>query len=126
MIDASRKMDAVIMAEYSSDETRSYREYSSYVRYLKFFLASRLNYLNELWNIDYARLEIPESSGELHKVRFFEEDENLIETRYILDGESISEFPESKGSDCADWKILYSGKVYDDTIPIFGDIDFFH
>ena len=122
-IDESRQMDAVLMSQYSFNDTCSYREYSSYIRYLKFFLINRLNYLSKLWNVECVEGEPSQLENTFHEVRFFDADGALIEVQLVLDGNFIGEFPDYKdGKDCV-WRMFGNGKRYDSMIPIYENVD---
>lgn len=122
MISHSVAMDSVLMEEYSwVNETCSYTEYGSYIKYLKFFLASRMNYLNSIWEINDVTYDIPPSSGEWHEVKFLDESGELLDVIQVLDGETIEEFPESDLSGETDWYWWHGecGQKYDSKMPIY-------
>ena len=126
-ISSSVKMDGVLMRNLTTpNETVSYRQYESYVKYLKFFLANRLNFMGELWQVKEVGFQIPKSTGEQHKVNFSLEDGTILETKYVQDGECIEELPSidtEKYLDC--WffsgRIHCVGKGYHYRIPIYED-----
>lgn len=76
---------------YDGFEAGHYREFENNVRYLKYFLGMRLNYLSQKWNILY-REYIPEKHEKLHRVDYLFNDET-VRTVYIADGENIKELP---------------------------------
>ena len=122
-ISASIAMDSILMRKYGTpNSTISYTQYDNYIRYLKYFLANRLNYLNSIWGEE-AVFAVPLSTGEYHKVVFIDADENIVETRMILDGECVENIPalEDKYKGWYfDWE--YSHKEFSDKIPIYEDV----
>ena len=122
-IQASVAMDSILMERYGyANETTSYTDWENYVRYLKFFLANRLNYLTSLWEISYERFLLPESTGEYHEVVFRDENGRLIERRMVLDGECISNLPELDVEKYVGWFMNKENKEYSNKIPIYEDI----
>ena len=127
-ISASRKMDAHIMEVqdvHEPDKTCTYEEYDNFIRYLKYFFANRLNFLNNLWGIDDIYFEPPASNGRLHKVRVLNENLEIIDIQYILDGESVNNLPEYDRGKYVGWKMSHGGKLYNDKIPVYEDVDLF-
>lgn len=119
----SVKMDAVKWPnEYYQTDMMNYLEYDSHVQYLKYFLANRLNYLNEVWEITDWYFQIPESSGEKHLVQFVMDDGTMIEAREIVDGDSISNQPTLDNEKYSGWQINEGGKIYDSYIPVYEDM----
>ena len=122
-VEDSVKMDSVVWPnEYYQTDMMSYLEYESHITYLKFFLANRLNYLNERWEIEEWNFEIPESSGEEHEVRFVMDDGTLAETRTVTDGDRIDNLPGLESEKYAGWGINNGGKIYNSYIPIYEDV----
>lgn len=125
LISHSVAMDSVLMAEYSwVNETCSYGEYDSYVKYLKFFLASRMNYLSSVWGVEDIVFNVPPSSGEFHAVTFLDENGDIAAMNQILDGEIIKEFPETGyGGGTGGWYWWHGecGQQYDSKRPIYED-----
>lgn len=125
-IDASVKMDSVLMRNLTKpNETVSYQSYDNYVRYLKYFLANRLNYLGELWNVEEANFEAPKSTGEIHKVDLSLEDGTILETMYIRDGECVENMPVLDEEKYWGWYYHvgeeHRGKVYNYLLPVYED-----
>lgn len=123
--------DAVVMdsvkwpLKENQTDSMSYMEYESYVKYLKYFLAGRINYLNETWNIASPAFASPVSTGENHTVRFFSEDGSLLETRSVKDGECIADMPSLDAESYSGWQFFQTGKLYHAMIPVYEDIDFY-
>lgn len=110
--------------EYYQSDIMSYLEYNSYIKYLKFFLANRLNYLNKAWGISDYQFEIPESSGKQHMVSFLSEDGQIVETREVTDGETIVELPYLDTEKYQGWGFDEKGKIYSSYIPVYEDMVF--
>jgi len=131
-IDASVEMDDVLMSTYETPikmlDLKSYTDYESYIRYFKYFLAHRLNYLNTVWGIHDKDFSVPESSGKIHEVTFFVEGGTILETRMIMDGKCLKDLPvlEEEGY-AGGW--YFTGregaggldKIYNEKIPIYED-----
>lgn len=134
-----QKIDAyteLLSASVAMDTTRrpfetvqsasmSYMEYDSYVRYLKYFLAGRINYLNQIWHTDSPAFDIPPSTGETHTVRFFTEDGVLLETRYVTDGECMTDLPALDMEVYSGWQYFQTWKLYHAMQPVYEDLDFY-
>ncbi|MDO4303912.1 MAG: CotH kinase family protein [Bacillota bacterium] len=125
-ISASLKMDNIIMSEFSPNETSCYESYDNYIRYLKFFIAARINYLNDLWEInsDGIDIDIPTGDNKYHLVQFWNGNECVGECM-VRDGEMIDQFPTCDLDDDYVWKKDYTGKEYDTFIPIYEDVDLY-
>ena len=101
-----------------------YTEHESYVRYLKYFLANRIRFLNEVWDVSGTTLEGDFSSGEEHTVRFFAEDGTLLDSYPVKDGECIASLPEL-AQDSFEWRYHLDGKGFDPHYPVFEDMDLY-
>lgn len=126
-LSASVKMDSVLMKSLGKfNETISYQEYENYIRYLKFFLANRLNYLGELWEVTGVDFAIPESTGEWHKVTLMSSDDTPVDTLYIQDGEYIEDIPVLDENKYIGWFIRgadgYDGKIFHRLLPVYEDM----
>ena len=97
-----------------------YVDFDNNIRYLKFFLAKRLNYLNERWGVEYKKIEIP-CNGQMHEVKF-EVDGKIIESIQILDGQEIKEFPQIESEEAVRWWFSYSDEPYTSKLPIYEDV----
>lgn len=129
-ISASVAMDSILMAKdpaiAGTKSWLNYREHESYVRYLKYFLANRLNYLNRLWGISDWGFETPASTEAYHTVIFQLTDGTVVETREVMDGECIEELPTLDETESTVWYFLYRegefDKPYYSKIPVYEDI----
>ena len=101
-----------------------YTEHESYVRYLKYFLANRIRFLNEVWDVSGATLEGDFSSGEEHTVCFFAEDGTLLDSYPVKDGECIASLPELD-QDSFEWRYHLDGKGFDTHYPVYEDMDLY-
>ena len=123
LISASVAMDSVLMnATDRTDYSVSYAKWESYIKYLKFFLANRLNYLNDLWEINTESYDIPDSTGQYHTVVYILENGDEIGEQKILDGEGIGTLPELDPELYQGWFFQSMSKRYNYKIPIYEDI----
>lgn len=122
VLDAIRMDQVKWPVEYYQNDVTMYLEHDSYIKYLKFFLASRLNYLNDLWEIADWQFELPESKDELHTVSFALEDGSVLETKEVADGEVVVGLPYLDTEKYHGWGIGKKGKIYDSYIPVYEDM----
>lgn len=101
-----------------------YTEHESYVRYLKYFLANRIRFLNEVWDVSGTILEGDFSSGEEHTFCFFAEDGTLLDSYSVKDGECIASLPELD-QDSFEWQYHLDGKGFDTHYPVFEDMNLY-
>lgn len=108
---------------YTGNRNRgNYEDFDNNVRYLKYFLANRLNFLCGKWDISYPAFTSV-SNGSLHQVTFLYHDE-IIETLTVRDGETITAFPALPDSEYA-WYFDFNYKRYCDKLPIYEDCTLF-
>lgn len=98
-------------------------DFDNNVRYLKFFLANRLNYLNRRWNVSYQDFLLPESVGS-HEVFFFLDGE-IIETREIRDGQTLEVLPDLDEDIYLGWYYSYNDEKYRVHLPVYEDTSFY-
>lgn len=101
------------------DKPGHYSAFANDVQYMKYYIANRVNYLNERWNIPYEELSV-ENKNEQHTVTFMVFGE-CIETRLIQDGETINNLPALYESD-TEWYYEHSGERYNEKIPVYEDV----
>ena len=101
-----------------------YTDYESYVRYLKYFLSNRIQFLNERWNISGFHFGDDFTSEEEHTVRFFSENGTLLDLYTIKDGANIIAMPEMD-VDNFEWRYHLEGKGFDLYYPVFEDVDLY-
>lgn len=121
----SVELDKIRWDHLNNDESvpGHYTEFDNNVRYLQFFLAKRLNYLNERWNIDYNDLMLPTQEG-THEITFWLDGE-LIETRTVADGELLQELPYLDENAFWGWYFTYNDEKYWVHLPIYEDTAFY-
>lgn len=107
------------------DHPGHYTEFDNNVRYLKYFLAKRISYLNERWGVDYHDVALP-NSEETHEITFWLDGE-LIETREVADGETLTleELPYLDENIFYGWYFTHSNEKYRVHIPIYEDVDLY-
>lgn len=107
------------------DSPGHYVEFDNNIRYLKFFLAQRINYLNKKWGVDYRELPLPDTAG-THEITF-RLDGELVETREVADGETLTleELPYLDENFFLGWYFTRSAEKYRIHIPIYEDVEFF-
>lgn len=109
--------------DFGDDYPGHYRQFDNNVRYLKFFLAKRLNYLNGRWDVDYDDLTLPKEE-EAHKITFWLDGE-IIETREISDGEILDQLPYLDENVFWGWYFTHNRERYRIHIPIYEDINLY-
>lgn len=125
LIRASAQMDLI---RWQNEDKRDdypghYQSFDNNVRYLKYFLANRLNYLNERWEIAYTQFEAP-GNGETHQVTF-RNGEDIVEVRQVQDGEVILDPPYLDGEVYWGWYYEHSVEKLRDQIPVYEDVVLF-
>ena len=122
-IKASVEMDNVLYDHIpDSKKIGRYTNWNSYVRYLKYFLANRLNYLNDLWGVEGCEFQTSESTGEYHDVYFKMEDGTLIDKRRIMDGTCIEELPVLDEKLYSGWYFWHMKGEYSNLRPVYEDM----
>ncbi|MDE7339347.1 MAG: CotH kinase family protein [Lachnospiraceae bacterium] len=97
-----------------------YVEFDSNVRYLKYYLAKRLNYLCEAWQIPYQKFTTA-GNGEMHSVSFMVGD-TCVETRMVPDGETMPNVPPLPDEEkYLGWYFTFNEERYFDKLPIYED-----
>lgn len=126
MIDASVRMDRILWEgrDAKGHSDGKYSDYHANVRYTKFFIAKRLNWLCARWGVDHEEFMTP-SSGEMHTVTF-ENFEGVVGTMEIMDGEELENPLEYDGSVFQGWENQYTGESYRKQIPINEDTVFYN
>lgn len=96
-----------------------YIDFDNNVKYLKYFLANRLNYLCEKWQISYKEFTST-GNGELHNVSFIV-DNVCVETRMVQDGESMVSLPPLDETKYSGWYFTFNREKYFNNLPIYED-----
>lgn len=123
-IQKSVEMDDIRWGNVVSDTNYpgNYQTFQNDIRYLKFFLVNRLNYLMEQWQIPFERL-VFKGNGKTHTVTF-KIDGNIVETRTFLDGERILEAPPLDEEKYWGWYYTYSKEKLRPHLPVLEDCAF--
>ena len=83
-------------------------------------------WIGELWEVAGVNFDIPESTGEWHKVTLVSSDGALVDTMYIQDGEYIENIPVLDENKYIGWFIRgadgYDGKIFHRLIPVYEDM----
>lgn len=121
-IESSVDMDSIrwkkmIQSRYPGN----YLDWKNNVRYTKFFLAKRLNYLNWKWKTGYEEFKVS-SNGMIHKVSIII-DGKIVEEKEVLDGETIEDLPYLEEENYNGWLSLSVSKPFYTTIPIYEDVE---
>ena len=122
-IQASEAMDEVLY-----EQVFIYDEWDSRIKCLKYFLAHRLNYLNDLWGIEGHFFQSPESTGEYHTIYFKSLDGITMEERTVLDGSCLSELPALDKEKYIGWYYWdqnagkFIGYEYSTMRPVYEDV----
>lgn len=96
-----------------------YRDFNNSVRYLKFFLAKRLNYLCERWQVPHEKFTV-NGNGEAHEVTFLCDDK-VIEMRHVADGDTLMETSYLDDEKYEGWFYKYNDKEYSNLLPVYED-----
>lgn len=118
-IKASVEMDRIrwsnaVKTSYDGFMAGHYKTFDNNVRYLKWFLSMRVNYLSARWGIPYPTLEIPFTNEE-HEVKLIVGNQ-VREIVKVKDGETL-DVPFNNG-----WQIEGKNEAYRSSIPIFEDM----
>lgn len=123
-IAASRKMDKERWG-YTGENFVAYLEYSNNIRYLKYFIINRLEYLNNEWGIsyDFNRYKNWDTDA-VHIVTLQKDDGRIIATFEVKDGECIERLPDLETACGRAWYFNYSNIKQSDKIPVFESVTF--
>lgn len=125
-IRASVRMDDTRWNEkrIPGDGSPRYVNYDANVRYTKFFIANRLNYLCERWGVSYEVFTAP-ANGESHQLTFLT-CEGVVETVEVTDGETLFYEPDYDESVYQGWVIKRSGEPCSSYIPVYEDMELYN
>ncbi len=125
-IGASVKMDRVLWEDKNimGDSSGKYADFYANVRYTKYFIAQRLNYLCQRWEVFHEPFTVP-STGQMHQVTFSVY-EGVVDTVEVMDGMELWEMPEYDASVYQGWEYEYSREKYSPYIPIYEDMGFYN
>lgn len=99
----------------------NYTQYESSVKYLKYFLANRICFLNELWEVSGFDYELPDEGEECCTVSFFDEQDVLVTSCQVKKGDTLS-LPDLD-TELYKWRYHKYGDGYDARYPIYEDVD---
>ena len=125
-IEPSVKMDRVLWQDKNikGKSAGTYEDYYANVKYTKFFIAKRLNYLCERWGVSHEEFPVP-SNGQMHQVTYSVY-EGVVGTMEVMDGEELKEPLEYDQSKYQGWIYEYSGEKYSPYIPIYEDMGLYN
>lgn len=98
----------------------NYQTLHNDIRFFKYFLASRLNYLMDELGVDAERFEV-ETFDEYHNVIFMKRGE-VVKEISVKDGDFITDFPDEYLEEDENWRMNWCMDTYNDKLPIFEDI----
>lgn len=98
----------------------SYKEYKNNVRYFKYFLANRLNYLMDEFGVEGKRFAV-EKFDSNHTVIFKKRGE-VVQQLQVKDGELIPEFPDQFLEDDETWRMSWCMDIYCEYLPVYEDM----
>lgn len=101
----------------------NYLSFDNNIRYLKYYLAKRLNYLNGEWEI-YGMDFAVEGNGKIHTVNLMVDDK-IIGSIPVMDGDIIQELPALDEEKYWGWYFTYSKEKYRTSLPIYEDCTLF-
>ncbi len=100
-----------------------YSFFDDNVKYTKFFLAKRLNWLCERWGVEHELFQTP-SNGQMHTVTFLN-DEGVVAVEEVMDGEEL-EKPEYDEDVYCGWRNQESGEEYIQQMPVYEDAVYYN
>lgn len=120
LIEKSVEMDA-IRRDYSRYETGYYKSYENNIRYLKFFLAKRLEFLDEEWLGEESNYT-EKGNGQIHTVTFRGDEDTVVVE--IPDCERLLIVPEELLKEGQWWYNVYDDQPYTPDLPVLEDVVF--
>lgn len=125
-IEASVKMDQVMWQDKNikGKSAGTYQDYYANVKYTKFFIAKRLNYLCERWGVPHEEFPVP-SNGQMHHLTYSVY-EGVVGTMDVMDGEELKEPLEYDASKYQGWIYEYSGEKWSPYIPVYEDMGLYN
>ncbi len=122
-VSASLRMDRQKWGN-TGEATMIYRNHESYVRYLKYFLIKRTEYLNKQWDISCDLSSYYDfHQEEKHTVTFEKADGSKSDIYLLKDGQCMYDLPELSVDDReSGWYFEDSSLKYNEKIPVFEDM----
>lgn len=96
-----------------------FKEFENNVRYLKYYLVNRVQFLNERWNISENDFSI-DKKQESHTVTFMADDK-IVETLIVSDGETLDNLPAPDKSKYGGWYYEHNNEKVRPYIPVYED-----
>ncbi|MCI8862331.1 MAG: hypothetical protein HFI20_07565 [Lachnospiraceae bacterium] len=121
MLESSMSMDMTRWS-YSDCMAGYYEEFENNVRYIKFYLARRLQFLDEIWLGEDNHYE-PEGNGERHTATFI--GKKKTESFEVSDGEVIIMTPEHLLGEQEWWYNVRDERLFVVEIPVYEDITYY-
>lgn len=124
-IEDSVKMDHTLWSTVNTEEVSGkFPDYQSNIKYMKYFIAKRLNWLCVRLGVDHEEFQIP-ANGEMHTVTFANY-EGVIGIVEVEDGTEMENMPEYDESVFQGWVYQHNGEQYRRQIPIYDDVVFYN
>lgn len=124
-IEDSVKMDRTLWSTVNTEEVSGkFSNYQSNIKYMKYFIAKRLNWLCARLGVNHEEFQIP-ANGEMHTVTFANY-EGVIGIVEVEDGTEMENMPEYDESVFQGWVYQYNGEQYRRQIPIYDDVVFYN
>lgn len=98
----------------------SYQSLHNNIRFFKYFLSSRINYLMDELGMDDERFKI-ETLDVYHTVTFMKRGD-IVEEISVKDGDFISDFPDEYLEEDEKWRMNWCMDSYNGKLPIFEDV----
>lgn len=112
-------MDNVRWKNEDVDKPGNYEDFQNNVRYLKYFLSARLNWLNNRLGVSNYNFRWS-GTGEMHEVVFMNGD-SIVESIQVKDGETLEELPYLEEEKYWGWYFEYNNEKYRAQLPILED-----
>lgn len=123
---AAKIKDSVAMDmqrwDYAGYGAGHYETFENNIRYLKFFLAKRLSFLDREW-LGEENEYVEKGTGELHQVTFIKGTKK--ETVQVSDSTRLTETPEEMLSDGEWWYNGRDGLAFTPDLPVLEDVTFY-
>lgn len=118
-INDSVAMDSIRWRNEETDKPGNYVNFDSNVRYLKYFLCERLNWLSERLGVDGYTFRWS-SENDTHEI-VLSIDGNMAKKMLVKDGMTLSELPALNEDKYWGWYFEYSDEKYREQLPILED-----
>jgi len=99
----------------------SYQTLHNNIRFFKYFLSSRTNYLMDILGVEGDKFDI-NTIDEYHTVTFMKQGE-VIKEITVKDGDFVTDFPDEYLEEDESWRMNWCMDTYNDKLPIYEDVD---